>query len=77
MTKLVVKKTKYGEEIRFKLENEKLMVLYKAVFDNYVLITEFVEKNILTSHEIDVLIDGSEEFGLRLIFKPTLIKTKK
>ena len=77
MTKRVVKKTQYGEEIHFKLENEKLMVLYKAVFDNYVLITEFVEKNILTSHEIDVLIDGSEEFGLRLIFKPTLIKIRK
>ena len=76
MIKRVIKKTKYGEEIHFKLENEKLMVLYKAVFDNYVFITEFVEKNILTSHEIDVLIEGSEEFGLRLIFKPTLIKTK-
>jgi hypothetical protein len=77
MTKPVVKKTQYGEYIHFKLENDKLMVLYKAVFDNYVLITEFVEKNILTSHEIDVLIEGSEEFGLRLIFKPTLIKIRK
>lgn len=77
MTKRVVKKTQYGEEIHFKLENDKLMVLYKAVFDNYVLITEFIEKNILTSHEIDVLIEGSEEFGLRLIFKPTLIKKRK
>jgi hypothetical protein len=77
MTKRVVKKTQYGEEIHFKLENDKLMVLYKAVFDDYVLITEFVEKNILTNHEIDVLIEGSEEFGLRLIFKPTLIKKRK
>jgi hypothetical protein len=33
-----------------------------------------VEKNILSNHEISVLNRGCEEFGLRLIFKPTLIK---
>jgi hypothetical protein len=42
-----------------------------------MFLTEFVEKNILSRHEIDVLTSGSEEFGLRLIFKPTLIKTKR
>ena len=77
MTKRVLKKTQYGEEIQFKMENDKLMVLYKSVCNKYVLITEFVENNILSRHEIDVLTNGSEEFGLRLIFKPTLIKTKK
>ena len=76
MTKRVVKKTQYGEEIHFKLENGSLMVLYKFHQDEYVLLTKFVEKHILTKHEISVLTDGPEEFGLRLIFKPILIKTK-
>jgi hypothetical protein len=69
-----VKRTDYGDNIYFKMENNKLMVLYKPVCNNYVSITEFVEKNILSNHEISVLTRGCEEFGLRLIFKPTLIK---
>jgi hypothetical protein len=77
MTTHIVKKTQYGDEIHFKMQGNNLMVLYKAVADNYMLLTEFVEKNILSRHEIDVLTSGSEEFGLRLIFKPTLIKTKR
>jgi hypothetical protein len=77
MSKPIVKKTQHGDDIFFKMENDKLMVLYKAVCNKYVLMTEFVENNILSRHEIDVLTNGSEEFGLRLIFKPTLIKTKK
>lgn len=77
MLKHIVRKTQYGDDIFFKMENGKLMVLYKAVCNKYVLITEFVENNILSRHEIDVLTDGSEEFGLRLIFKPTLIKRRK
>lgn len=77
MEKHIVKKTQYGDEIHFKMQGNNLMVLYKAVADGYMLLTEFVEKNILTKHEIAVLTDGSEEFGLRLIFKPTLIKKKK
>lgn len=76
MTKHIVKKTQYGEDIHFKLENDNLMVLYKFYHNQYMLLTKFVEKFILTKHEIAVLTDGSEEFGLRLIFKPTLIKTK-
>ena len=76
MTKHIVKKTQYGEDIHFKLENGNLMVLYKFHHNEYMLLTTFVEKHILTKHEIAVLTDGSEEFGLRLIFKPTLIKTK-
>lgn len=74
--KHIVKKTQYGDEIHFKMENNNLMVLYKAVYKDYILLTELIEKNILTKHEIAVLTDGSAEFGLRLIFKPTLIKTK-
>lgn len=77
MTKHIVKKTQYGDEIHFKMENGNLMVLYKAVYKDYMLLTEFIEKNILTKHEVSVLTDGSEEFGLRLIFKPTLIKRRK
>lgn len=69
-----VKRTDYGDEIHFKMENNKLMVLYKAVYNDYMLITDFVEKNILSRHEISVLTKGCEEFGLRLIFKPTLVK---
>ena len=71
MTKHIVKKTQYGDEIHFKMENGSLMVLYKALHK------EFIEKFILTKHEVSVLTDGSEEFGLRLIFKPTLIKRRK
>lgn len=74
MLKSTIKRTDYGDEIRFKMENNKLMVLYKAVCGDYMLITEFVEKNILSRHEISVLTKGCEEFGLRLIFKPTLVK---
>ena len=77
MCKPIVKKTQYGDEILFKMENGILMVLYKSVCDKYVPMIEFVERNILSRHEIDVLTDGSEEFGLRLIFKPTLIKRRK
>lgn len=77
MTKHIVKKTQYGDEIHFKMENGSLMVLYKAVHKDYTLLTEFIEKFILTKHEVSVLTDGSEEFGLRLIFKPTLIKRRK
>ncbi len=73
----IVKKTQYGDEIHFKMQGNNLMVLYKSVADGYMSLTEFVEKHILTKHEIAVLTEGSEEFGLRLIFKPTLIKTKK
>ncbi len=69
----VVKKTKAGDEMRFKLENNNLMVCYKPINDEYVLVIELVEKNILTNHEIEILTEGSEEFGLRLVFKPNLI----
>ena len=59
MTKHIVKKTQYGDEIHFKLENGNLMVLYKAVHKDYMLLTEFIEKNILTKHEVSLLTDGN------------------
>lgn len=77
MSKTVVKRTRYGHDIHFKIINDNLMVLYKQMNDNYVPLTTFVEQNILTKHEIEILTEGSEEFGLRLIFKPTLIKRRK
>lgn len=74
MVDIIVIKTKHGDDIHFKMENNNLMVFYKAVYKDFMLLTEFIENNILSKYELEILAEGSMKFGLRLIFKPTLIR---
>lgn len=79
----IVQKTFYDDEkhtnenMFFKVENNVLLVFYKKFKNGYIPVLELLKKeNQLSKKEIDVITEGAEEYGLRPIFKPTLIKMR-
>lgn len=73
--KQITKKTKFDTEFNLMVHENRVMVKYKPTFnEEYVLITDFIEKNRLTDHEKIVLMNGVHDLGFKLSLKPIIRK---